>query len=273
MNLIFGMAHAVLGGIMISGLYKSAAGMMSQMDGHQVIADNLAALSVPGYRRNAASFEAFMAPKPGETSPDEMKMRGDQNQMKSMNLPQARATADFSIGRLEKDGDPLHMALVNPGFFTVEMPDKSGLAYTRNGTFHLNAAGELVTSNGWRVLGEGGGPLTVPKPAQPILVNESGQISQGPVIGKLQIVNFADPANSLRWSGGGFFLPVNPEVAADSLVVNPGVQQGTIETSNVNPVQEMVSLIQVMRSYEANQKMLAAQDGSLEQVIRQVTAR
>jgi flagellar basal-body rod protein FlgF len=170
---------------------------------------------------------------------------------------------------MESDGTPTHLALAGPGFFTVELPDGKS-AYTRNGAFHLNSQGELVTTDGWKLVSDGG-PITLPKPTFPISINEAGEVIQeGKNLGKLQIANFSNPSKDLKFSGGGFFEPKDNSIQPEQISGETRVLQGFLESSNVNVVSEMVSMIQASRLYEANQKILQAQDSSLETVIRQV---
>jgi flagellar basal-body rod protein FlgF len=243
---------------MIPGLYQSAAGMLTQMDNHQVIAENIASSSVPGHRRNQVSFQALL---------NEARQNGPK-----MDTPMMRSATDFSQGPLETDGNPMHLAISGNGFFTIQLPD-SRVAYTRNGTFHLSVQGEVVTPDGMKVLDAGGSPLVVQKPNEPVQVNELGQVLQkGNVIGRLQISKFEDN-QKMQWMGGTYFIPGDGAVRADAGPSDYSLRQGFLETSNVNPVQEMVSLIQASRMYEANQKMMQAQDSALEQVIRQASSR
>ncbi|MBI4024658.1 MAG: flagellar hook-basal body protein [Verrucomicrobia bacterium] len=271
---------------MISGLYQSAAGMLTQMENNQLIAENLAASANPGFRRMQATFEAYMNPLYPVTGEASEVIRQPGAKLWPPHAPTIRTTTNFSQGQILRDGNPLHLAIsengpLGNGFFAVELPNDQGIAYTRCGAFQLNTQGELVTSNGWRVMGEGGAPLVLPKPSQPIQVSDNGEISQQEItggrqqliiVGKFQIADFKNPTQELTWAGGSYFTPSNdsvkPETAANYILV-----QGSLEGSNVNQVQEMVDMIQASRAYEANQKMLQAQDGTMEQVIRQVPGR
>jgi flagellar basal-body rod protein FlgF len=251
---------------MISGIYQSAAGMLSQMENHQVIAENLASSSVAGHRRSITSFESFLKPMM------DVNQSGTPGQG-AASIPFTRPMIDFSQGQIQPDGVPTHVAISGTGFFAVELPDGRGTAYTRNGSFHLNPQGELVTMDGWRVMGAGGATLIVPKPAEPILIGDGGDISQGEgTIGKFQVSEFEDPSSQLDWIGGTYFISKGG-APTESTTATSLVKQGAVETSNVNPVHEMVSLIQATRTYEANSMMLKTQDNTLDQIIRQVGSR
>lgn len=259
---------------MISGLYQSASGMLTQMENHRIISENLSALSVPGFRRSQTSFETYLDPnKPAGSDTSEM-TRVLGSKMYPAQAPMLHTTTDFSKGQLDQDHNPQHAAIEGAGFFVVEMPDGQGRGYTRDGTFHVNAQGEIVASNGWRVLGEDGQALVLPKPYQGFLIADTGDvIQQGTAVGKIQVANFKNAASDLHWAGGNFFVPNSPGVEMDPEASPTRLMQGYVERSNVNCVQEMVSMINASRAYEANQKMLQTQDSTLDQVIRQVAGR
>ncbi len=239
---------------------------MVQMDNHQVIAENLAASSVPGFRRNQATFESVLSPMmagAGNTG-----IKG----LSSPAAPQLHVTPDFTQGQLQPDGNPSHLAISGDGFFVVQLPDGSQ-GYTRSGSFHLNSQGELVNGEGLRLLTESGQPLTLAKPNEPFLISDSGDVSQGNnLIGKIQIASFKDANNDLHLAGNGIY-GASEKATPEPMPAETTLRQGFLEGSNVNPVQEMVSMIQASRSYEANQKMLQAQDSTLDQVINKVASR
>ncbi|MDD2708766.1 MAG: flagellar hook-basal body protein [Verrucomicrobiae bacterium] len=268
------MASAQLVFAMIPGFYQSASGMIAQMDNYRVIAENLAASTVNGYRKNNASFESYMNPSPPQTgNTDTTSMLGDR--LYPTQHPVTRTVTDFSNGTVEQDYNPLHVALKGKGFFAIEIPDKQGTVYTRDGAFSINAQNELVASNGWRVLGDDGSAIVLPKPNLPVMIHETGDVAQaGQNIGKIKIANFKEPEKELAWVGGNHFKPVNPEAKPETNDPSTyNLMQGYVEKSNVNVLQEMVSLVQATRLYEANQKILQAQDSSMDTVIRQVSSR
>jgi flagellar basal-body rod protein FlgF len=254
---------------MINGLYQSAAGMLTQMNNHQTIAENLSGASTPGYRRNQIAFESFLkassSPKP--TNPTASSP--DKGSMLPARIPTTQVGTDYTQGLLVEDSNPHHVALVGPGFFAVELPDNQGIGYTRNGSLHINSLGEIVTNDGWSVQKDGGGPLTVPKPSVGIKINELGEIVQeGSVIGKFQVGHFSDPEAMLNGIGGGLYVVKDPSILPEAVPVETRIVQGSLESSNVNSIQEMIAMMQATRAYEANQKMMQAQDGVLEQIIR-----
>ena len=234
-----------------------------------MMAENLAAISVPGYRRNMSSFESYMPPEMSNATGSGNAPAGN----RPPSVPSMRTTTDFTVSRPEADGNPTHLAISGDGFFAVEMPGR-GAVYTRNGSFRLNSLGEMVTADNWRVLTDGGAPVLIPKPAVPIAINETGEIVQeGNVVGKIRRANFNNPAKNLQWVGGTYFAPNDASAQSIPMPSDSRIMQGFLESSNVSPIQEMVAMIHATRAYEANQKALQAQDGSLEQVIRQVSLR
>ena len=120
---------------MISGLYQSAAGMLTQMENHQVIAENLAASTVPGFRRNQTSFESYLNPLTElGADPSNLDLKTG-TQLWPPNVPKTQITTDFSRGRIEPDGVATHLAISGPGYFSVEKPNNGGTIYTRDGLF------------------------------------------------------------------------------------------------------------------------------------------
>jgi flagellar basal-body rod protein FlgG len=149
-------------------------------------------------------------------------------------------------------------AIDGSGFFSVQLPNGS-TAYTRDGEFKINAQGELVTKQGYLVMGEGG-PIQLDRNiGGAISVAADGSVSQGnQVRGKMALVSFNDP-NLLTPTGGGMFLAKDGGVQP-SADTKSTVKQGFLEGANTSAVLEMANLINVMRSYEANQRVIQMQD-------------
>lgn len=158
---------------------------------------------------------------------------------------------DFSAGSMEQTGNPLDLALEGEGFFTVQTP--AGTAYTRDGRFSMDAAGQLVTREGYPVLG-GGSPIQL-DPNQPdIGIARDGSISQaGAIVGTLDTVAFDTPGGLEKigdnlWKGTG---------QAPRPVNSLRVMQGMTESSNVNSIQEMSAMIEISRAYTSVSKMIS----------------
>jgi flagellar basal-body rod protein FlgF/flagellar basal-body rod protein FlgG len=156
---------------------------------------------------------------------------------------------DLTQGALQKTGNDLDLAIEGSGFFQVQT--SRGPMYTRNGSFQVSAQGQLITSAGDAVIGDQGIITMLPGP---VAISADGTISSnGAVAGKLKLVQF--PAGTAITSAGNNYYSAPPNTATaatDSLV-----QQGVLESSNVNPVSSMVELISAQRSAEMMQRALS----------------
>ena len=180
-----------------------------------------------------------------------------------------RVYSDYSQGTITSTGNKTDLAISdsNNSFFTIDFPTDTGdeTRYTRDGSFSLNADGELVTAEGYKVMGENG-PIILAN-SKDFIVNNYGEILQnGEIVDRLQITTFKD-TDALRKIGDNLVaVEGDPEKAEFS----GKIQQGFLESSNVNSVREMVNIINVTRAYEANQKVFQAQDETLEKAVNQV---
>jgi len=222
-----------------------------------MIADNLASASTPGTRRHEISFSDVEAGRPNAALGT-----GGTNYM----MPSASSTINFQQGEMKPTGNPMDFALEGPGFFATQTADKQEL-YTRNGQFTLNTQGQLVTKQGYLVLGAGGGPITADRSNNhPLTISATGQISQGSDIkGQLQIVDFGKP-QQLTATGGGYFAMNVPGVTPAPAPATH-VQQGYIEASNASPTLEMASLITAMRMFETNEKVMSMTNDRMTKVV------
>jgi flagellar basal-body rod protein FlgF len=238
-------------------LYQAAAAMNATARWQDMISENLAASSVPGSRKQDISFSAIEAGMPSGA----LGMNGER-----FAIPAARASTNFSQGQMLPTGVSTDFAIDGPGFFQVQLPNGDP-AFTRNGTFQLNAQGQLVTQQGYAVASESGGPVQLdPTSSGAVTVSPSGDVSQGGEIkGRIRIAEFADP-HKLTVMGGGFFLSSNPKVDAGPAKTSQ-MRQGFIEESNGSPTTEMAGLITAMRMFESNQKVLQMQDDRMGRVI------
>ncbi|MBD3335979.1 MAG: flagellar hook-basal body complex protein [Candidatus Eisenbacteria bacterium] len=222
------------------GLTISGSALQPALTLQQVLANNLANASVPGFRADRGAFHRVLA---GEASgPDVMTRLSRQT------------------GPLEQTGEPLHLALVGRGYFAVETPE--GERYTRSGAFIVGNDGTVQTRSG-AVLQTEAGPLAV-SAAGDLVVEPGGRVVvAGQPAGRLRLVDFNDPG-ALRHVGEGL-------LAADGEPQEAGkieVLQGRLEGSNVSSLHTMTEMITLLRFVEANQKAFQAQDGSLEGLIR-----
>jgi flagellar basal body rod protein FlgG len=158
----------------------------------------------------------------------------------------------------------LDVAIDGDGFFEVQRPDGSH-AYTRAGQFQVNAERTIVTHDGMPVLTEAGTPIVLQPEGGPLAISTDGALSQGDTqLGRINVVRFADNSKLIPTDSGMF-------AAGDGVdpmkVERPSVLQGYIEASNVTPLHEMISLVQIARAYEANQKIITSRDQNLQKAL------
>ena len=241
-------------------LYQAASALNANARWQEVIAENMASASIPGFKKQEISFEAVRA---GMLSPN----RAAAN-TQPVSLPASRTHLNFSPGEVRRTDNNTDLAIEGKGFFEVQLPN-GNTAYTRDGEFKLNAQGQLVTKQGYLVMGEGG-PIQLDRTLSVGLsIAPDGTLSQGSEgRGKINIVAFNDP-NLLTPTGGGFFLAKDPAVQPDPQSVST-VRQGFLEGSNTSAVSEMANLITVMRAYEANQRVVQMQDERMGRAISEL---
>jgi flagellar basal-body rod protein FlgF len=219
----------------------TGASVSSLTQEYATITHNIANASTAGYKRRVNAFSQIL---------DEV--RG----IDRTGSPAATQGIDFSQGHLVQTSRSLDLALQGKGFFVVETP--SGPLYTRNGSFQINGQGQIVDTQGRIVAGEGGA-ITVPKEVSTsdLTVSAEGKIGAGGMaIGKLKVVEFANPASELTPSGTNCFSASGTSRAAQAKETK--VNQGYQESSNVNSMEELVGLITVTRLYESNMKVLTS---------------
>jgi flagellar basal body rod protein FlgG len=240
---------------MLSGIYRAAGAMGIAEDNLDVIANNLANVNVPGFRKSSMVVQTF------EKALAEAKSAASNpSNVDSTAFPLEEVVVDFTTGPTVNTGRPLDVALEGDGFFVIEGPD--GPLYTRNGGFYISPDGELTTGSGYPVLGDGG-PISVQGNTSPsqIEINQDGDvIAAGNKIGTLRTVTFEDngqlePLGTTLFSAPDGVDPTDAEIR---------VFQGFRENSNVSPVHEMVGIVQNVRNHEAAERVLKALDESLQ---------
>jgi flagellar basal-body rod protein FlgG len=241
-------------------LYQAASALNANARWQEVISENMASASIPGFKKQELSFEAVRA---GMLSPNKSAALSQ-----AVALPATRTHLNFSAGEVRRTDNNTDFAIEGKGFFEVQLPNGNS-AYTRDGEFKINAQGQLVTKQGYVVMGEAG-PVQIDRSTSAaITVASDGTISQGgEVRGKLQVVAFNDP-NLLMSAGGGFFLAKDPALQ-ESEQHGSIIRQGFLEGSNASAVGEMANLITVMRGYEANQRVVQMQDERMGRVISEL---
>ena len=238
-------------------LYQAAAAMNAQQHWQEMITENLSGGTVPGFRKQVVSFADVAA-----TLPVNMNGVSSSNFL----IPVARTSTSFQQGEIRPSGEPTDFAIDGPGFFQVQLPtgDKG---YTRDGQFQLDAKGQLVTKQGYPVLGNSGPIKFDPNNAAPLTVSATGQITQAGVQkGQLQLVEFANPGQ-LTPTSGGCLIADQPGTTPMPAGIQTTVHQGFLEAPNSSPTVDMSSLINAMRIFEANQKVLQTQDDRMGRAI------
>jgi len=214
-----------------------------------VIANNMANLNTPAYKGQSMLFVEYL-----ETTDSGEKMSFVQDISLVRNLTE---------GQMTTTENPLDLAIVGEGDFEIETP--VGPRYSRNGVFQLNADGQLVTSSGQPVLGEGGQPITLPPNSTDVTITRDGTIStsQGPA-GRLRLVRFEDEQAMVKLADGLYDAD-----GQDALPVEDAeVMQGMVEGSNVQGIIELTRMIETARSYSSTGKLVNDEHERLRRAIQ-----
>lgn len=254
---------------MMRSLAIAKTGLEAQQTQLDAITNNLANGSTNGYKRSRAVFEDLMYQNIRQAgAPDTQNTQLPTGLQLGTGVRTVATARNFSQGALTQTGNPLDIAINGQGFFQVQMADGS-TGYTRDGAFQVDAQGQLVTSSGLPV----NPGITIPATAQNVTIGRDGIVTAtvpGSVtpqqIGQLQLAHFVNPAG-LDPRGGNLYT----ETAASGTpqAGNPGsnglgvLNQGAVESSNVNVVEELVSMIQAQRAYEINSKAIQTSDQML----------
>lgn len=281
---------------MVRGLYIGASGMLAQQRRTDILANNLANADTPGFKRDeavVASFQSTLlhrqeaAPQPrAQTLPGRVaELSRPLTLADFQRTPLVGSTltpvgpltpgaevvatvADRAQGGLTFTGNPLDLALNGPGYFVVQTPQ--GVRYTRHSVFSRDAAGFVVGPNGEYLLGTQG-PLQIPAGAREITVAADGQVFvDGQAFARLRVEDVPHPAALVK-EGNDWYIPT-PAAGPATPAAGTTVNQGYVEQSNVNTVREMVELIDAVRQYEINQRLIHTEDDLLGQAINQVGA-
>ena len=257
---------------MMRSLWISKTGMEAQQTQLDTISNNLANVSTNGYKRAHAVFEDLMYQNLRQAGANSSEQTTLPTGLQAGLGTRAVATArNFSQGGLQQSSNPLDIAVRGSGFFEVQMPDGTN-GYTRDGSFQVSAQGQLVTNNGYTV--QPG--ITIPANAQSVTIASDGTVSvtlPGQAlpqsIGQLQIASFVNPAG-LEPKGGNVFAETaasgTPNAGTPGQTGLGSLQQGFVETSNVNVVEELVQMIQTQRAYELNSKAIQTSDQMLQKL-------
>ena len=251
-------------------LYSAATGMEAQELNLNTIANNLANVNTPGFKRSKIEFQDLLYQKPRSAGSDAGSGNLVPTGIEVGNGTKVAATSKvFTQGQVSQTGQQLDIAIQGDGFFEVQQPDGT-IAYTRDGSFKLNAQSQVVTADGMPVLS---GFKTIQSGATTINISQTGSVSvQGPngvQTFQLTLARFPNPSG-LDSLGGNLDGETPASGAAQVGQVGQGgfgsTLQGYLESSNVSIVEEMVNLITAQRAYEINSKSVQASDEMLQNV-------
>ncbi len=257
---------------MLRSLWIAKTGMEGQQTKLDSVAHNLANVGTNGFKRGGIVFEDLMyqSLRPAGSSTSEQSQLPTGLQV-GLGVRAAASTRNFSQGALTGTGNNLDLAIKGSGFFQIQLPDGT-TGYTRDGAFQVDAGGQIVTNAGYPVLPG----LTIPANATAITIAADGTVSatipgqvQPQAVGQIQLANFVNPAG-LEPRGGNLFAETaasgTPNTGAANSNGLGAVQQGFLEGSNVNVVEELVTMIATQRAYELNSKAIQTSDQMLQRL-------
>jgi flagellar basal-body rod protein FlgG len=257
---------------MFNALWIAKTGLDAQQTRMAVTANNLANVNTTGYKESRAQFQDLlyqdMGQPGGQTSQQTQSPSGF---MIGTGVRVVGTQKLFTEGNIEQTGNSLDVAIQGQGFLQVQMPDGS-ITYTRDGSLQLSSTGQLVTANGNPI----SPAIQIPPAAQSVTIGTDGTVSvQVPgqaaptQVGSIQLANFVNPAG-LEPMGENLYTQTaasgSPQQGTPGINGLGTLQQGSLETSNVNVVEELVNMIEVQRAYEMNSKAISATSNMLQYV-------
>mgnify|MGYP001169785298 FL=1 len=242
-------------------LYENASALRGLEQYQNVIANNIAASHVAGFKKVAVSFEAVEGGEIARSTHDRLR-----NEMPG-SFPVMKNQVDYNEGEMKETSNPMDLALRGDGFFAL-VNQNGDSVYTRDGQFYVDSQGAMVNSMGHQFSDDGGASIQTSPGGGDLSIDKEGQIFQGNQnIGKLGVFTFENPLLDLQKVGGGF-VAKDPET--EPAVADPSnftIMQGYLESSNVSAIEEMIGLIEVSRAHEANQKMIQTFDQNIGKAI------
>ena len=254
---------------MNQALWVAKTGLDAQQTRMSVVSNNLANTNTTGFKRDRASFEDLLYQQlrqPGGSTSQQTQLPSGVQLGTGVRV--VATSKDFQQGNPQQTGRSLDVMVNGRGFFEVMLPDGTS-AYTRDGSFQINVQGELVTNSGYAV--QPG--IQVPEGAQSMTIGNDGTVSvtmageaQAVEIGSLTLTDFVNPSG-LQAKGENLYVETTASGPAQN--GTPGLNglgnlvQGSLEGSNVNVVEELVSMIETQRAYEMNAKAISTTDSML----------
>jgi flagellar basal-body rod protein FlgG len=248
---------------MIRGIYTAAAGLATAQLRLGVVSNNVANAATPGYKQDRLPDELGKAIDLQRWATDP-----NGNPIGSITLgPQVGVSQlDLTAGPIQETSNPLDLAIAGSGFFTVQASDGSP-RYTRDGGFHEDVDGTLRARDGSAVLDANGQSIQLPANTDVSVAADGTVLAGGNAIAQLQLVDFAAGTQLSKIGSGMFTAPAGtlPQPTNTSQLY-----QGYLESSNVDMTESMVSTMNLVRAYEANQKLLQMQDETLRSTVNDV---
>jgi flagellar basal-body rod protein FlgG len=258
---------------MLRGIEAAKNGMLSTLDLHDVIANNLANVNTTGFKQSKLVFKDIQ-----ETVINKMEQTEgiSQKLYKLGSLSQGSSSdmmvIDFTQGGIKDTGNPLDLAINGQGFFKIQMPD-GNVGYSRNGSFIFQEDGTITTKNNMPLLDDQNSPIQIDlsqKQQKNIVISGNGTISAGKqILGKVDIVDFKDKVN-IKAIGNSLYVPTNPKQNQPVTPEKYNLSQGSLESSNGNIIESMVNTINAERAYDSLNNVLQMDSKSLEKAISSV---
>lgn len=238
------------------GIYVALSGTLAQQKRLEVLTNNLANVNTPGFKKDKAIFKISLPPPDNQISPSTGNFK-DKVFVETNSI-----VTDFSTATQNQTGNSLDIAIDGDGFFEVMTPQ--GTRYTRDGSFRRNEGGELVTTEGYKVMGDGG---AIRIEGNGVKVDRDGNVQvDGAPVGKLKVVDFPKPYPLKKEMENLYAAPAS----VNAVPSNAEIRQGYTEGANVSVIREMTSMIDVMRSYESYIKAMQSMDEATGKVINEV---
>ncbi len=255
---------------MMRSLYVAATGLEGEQTKMDVIANNLANVNTTAFKQSRAVFQDLLYQnlrQPGAQSSQTTQYPSGLQLGTGVRIVSTERL--MTQGNLTQTGNSLDVGINGQGFFQIMQPNGT-IAYSRDGTFQMNNQGQLVTSNGYLLQP----PVTIPPNSQSITIGSDGTVSvvlpgqaQPQQVGAIQLANFINPTG-LQSIGDNLYLQTGssgaPQTGQPTLNGLGSVQQGYLESSNVNVVSELVNMISTQRAYEINSKAVSTSDSMLQ---------
>ena len=251
-------------------LWVSKTGLSAQDTNMSTISNNLANVNTTGFKRDRAVFQDLLYQvnrQPGGQNTENSQLPSGLQLGTGVRV--VGTAKQFTQGNLQVTEQPLDMAVDGRGFFQIEMPDGQ-IAYTRDGQFQLNSDGDVVTPDGFPLEPN----INVPENATNVTIGKDGTVTAvtddqaAPInLGQVTLVDFINP-QGLQAIGNNLFKETaasgDPAEGEPGLAGLGSVEQGTIESSNVEVVEELVNMITTQRAYEMNSKVVSSTDQMLQ---------